>query len=34
MTVVQILQQEIKDSELWLPREKDESTCKRDLKKE
>ena len=33
MTVDQILQQEIKDSELWLSREKDESTYKRDLKK-
>ncbi len=31
MTVYQILQQEIKDSELWLSREKDESTYKRDL---
>ena len=33
MTVDQILQPEIKDSELWLSREKDESTYKRDLKK-
>ena len=33
MTLDQILQQEIKDSELWLSREKDESTYKRDLKK-
>ena len=33
MTVDQLLQQEIKDSELWLSREKDESTYKRDLKK-
>ena len=33
MTLVQILQQEIKDSELWLSREKEESTYKRDLKK-
>ena len=33
MTVDQILQQEIRDSELWLSREKDESTYKRDLKK-
>lgn len=33
MTLDQILQQEIKDSELWLFREKDESTYKRDLKK-
>ena len=33
MTVDQILKQEIKDSELWLSREKDESTYKRDLKK-
>lgn len=33
MTVDQILLQEIKDSELWLSREKDESTYKRDLKK-
>ena len=33
MTVDQLLQQEIKDSELWLSREKDESTYKRNLKK-
>ena len=33
MTIDQILQQEIKDSELWLSREKDESKYKRDLKK-
>ena len=33
MTVDQILHQEIKDSEVWLSREKDESTYKRDLKK-
>ena len=33
MALDQILQQEIKDSELWLSREKDESTYKRDLKK-
>ena len=33
MTVDQILEQEIKDSELWLSREKDESTYKRDLQK-
>ena len=33
MTVDQILQQEIRDSEIWLSREKDESTYKRDLKK-
>jgi hypothetical protein len=33
MTVDQILQQEIKDSEVWLSREKDESTYKRDLQK-
>lgn len=33
MTVDQIPQQEIRDSELWLSREKDESTYKRDLKK-
>lgn len=33
MTVVQILQQEIRDSELCLSREKDESTHRRDLKK-
>jgi len=29
----QILQQEIKDSEVWLSREKDKSTYKRDLKR-
>jgi hypothetical protein len=33
MTVAQILQEDIKNSELWLSREKDESTYKRDLKK-
>ena len=33
MTVDQMLQQEIKDTEVWLFREKDESTYKRDLKK-
>jgi hypothetical protein len=33
MTVDQLLQQEIKDSEVWLSREKDESTYKRDLQK-
>ena len=33
MTVEQLLQQEIKDSEVWLSREKDESTYKRDLQK-
>jgi hypothetical protein len=33
MTVDQILQQEIKDSEVWLSREKDQSTYKRDLNK-
>ena len=33
MKVDQILQQEIKDSEIWLSCEKDESTYKRDLKK-
>ena len=33
MTLDQILQQEIKDSELWLSRTQDESTYKRDLKK-
>lgn len=33
MAVDQVLQQEIKDSEVWLSREKDESTYKRDLKK-
>ena len=33
MTVDQMLQKEIKDTEVWLFREKDESTYKRDLKK-
>ena len=33
MTINQMLQQEIKDTEVWLSREKDESTYKRDLKK-
>ena len=33
MKVDQIIQQEIRDSELWFSREKDESTYKRDLKK-
>lgn len=33
MTLHQILQQEVKDSELWLSREKDESIYKRDLQK-
>src|SRR6187551_2782524 len=33
MPVDQILQQEINDTEIWLSREKDESTYKRDLKK-
>lgn len=33
MSLVRVLQQEIKDSELSLSREKDESTYKRDLKK-
>ncbi len=33
MTLDQILQQEIKDSELWLSRKKEESIYKRDLKK-
>lgn len=33
MTLEQILQQEIKDSVLWLSREKEECTYKRDLKK-
>ena len=33
MIVDQILLQEIKDSEVWLSREKDESTYKPDLKK-
>lgn len=31
MTVDQILQQDIKDSQTWLSREKEESTYKRDL---
>lgn len=33
MPVTQILQQEIKDSELWLSRTQEESTYKRDLRK-
>ena len=33
MTLDQILQQEIKDSQIWLSREKEESIYKRDLKK-
>ena len=33
MTVDQLLQQEINDSELWLSRTHEESTYKRDLKK-
>ncbi len=33
MTLEQILVQEIKNSELWLSREKEECTYKRDLKK-
>src|SRR5919106_2438848 len=33
MTVDQLLQQEIQDSEIWLSRTKEESTYKRDLKK-
>jgi hypothetical protein len=33
MTIEKILQQEIKDSKLWLSREKEESIYKRDLKK-
>jgi hypothetical protein len=33
MTVDQVLQQEIKDSEIWLSRTQEESTYKRDLKK-
>ena len=33
MTINQILQQEIKDSELWLSRTYEDSTYKRDLKK-
>ena len=33
MAVDQLLQQEINDAQVWLSREKDESTNKRDLKK-
>lgn len=33
MSVDQLLQQEIRDSEVWISREKDESTYKGDLKK-
>jgi len=33
VTLDQILQQEIKDSQIWLSREKEESIYKRDLKK-
>ena len=33
MPVTQILEQEIKDSELWLSRTQEESTYKRNLKK-
>jgi hypothetical protein len=33
MTIDQILQHEIQDAELWLSREKDESTHRRHLKK-
>ena len=33
MAVDQLLLQEIKDAELWISREKEESTYKRDLKK-
>ena len=33
MTIEQTLQTEIKDTEVWLSRENDESTYKRDLKK-
>ena len=33
MTVDQLLQQEINDSELWLSRTHEESTYKRELKK-
>ena len=33
MPVTQFLEQEIKDSELWLSRTQEESTYKRDLKK-
>ena len=34
MSVNQILEHEIKDSEIWLSRTPEESTYKRDLKKE
>jgi len=34
VTVEQILQKEIDDSKRWIDREKDESTYKRDLKKQ
>ena len=33
MSVIQALQKEIKDSEIWLSREKDESTYKQILRK-
>jgi len=33
MVVDQILQKEIKDAEIWLSREEDECTHKRELKK-
>ena len=33
MAVTQILEQEIKDTELWLSRTQEESTYKRDIKK-
>ena len=33
MSLEQILQQEIKDAQVWLSQEKDESVYKRDLKK-
>jgi hypothetical protein len=33
MAVDQLLQQEINDAQVWLSREKDQSTYKRDLKK-
>jgi hypothetical protein len=33
MSVDQVLQQEIKDTQVWLSREKEESIYKRDLKK-
>lgn len=33
MTIVQILQQVVRDLELWLRREKEESIYKRDVKK-